>query len=61
MKVSRKEFDELKEKIEKLHDEFYNGIKYNEEENYYYLVWTERQIEKAKQDADEMLKKLNWS
>jgi len=52
--------DELKVKIDALYDHLHNGIKYDEENNQYILVWTARQLEAAKKDAEEFLKKINW-
>ena len=45
--------------IESLRDRLKNGIKYDEEHNQYIVVWTKREIEEAKKDADEIWEALN--
>ena len=45
-----------KEEIETLQDRFRNGIKYDEDRNEYILVWTERELDIAKKEADEIMK-----
>lgn len=53
-------YDALKQRIETLHDQLHNGIKYDEKLNAYVVCWTEKQIEKAKLEADELLSKIKW-
>jgi hypothetical protein len=54
----REGMERNKEEVEVLQDKFRNGIKYDEENNQYILVWTEREIEQAKKEADEICEKL---
>ena len=49
---------ELEERITELRDTLENGIEYDEENNQYILVWTEREITQAKKEADEIMKAL---
>lgn len=44
-------FEERGKIIAELEDRLKNGIKYDEEQNQYILVWTEREIEQAKKEA----------
>jgi len=48
------------EEIKVLQDRFRNGIKYDEENNQYILVWTQRELDIAKKDADEISKKIRY-
>ena len=60
--LPRKHILELLERvddIESLRDRLKNGIKYDEEHNQYIVVWTKREIEEAKKDADEIWEALN--
>ena len=49
---------ELKDSFINLKDRLDNGIKYDKELNVYIVVWTEREIEQAKKEADEIWNKL---
>jgi hypothetical protein len=53
------ERDKLKEGLEDLTDRLENGIKYDEENNQYILVWTERELEQAGREAEELMKFFN--
>lgn len=53
--------DDLKRRVEELHDQLHNGIKYDEGLNVYVLCWTEKQIAEARREADEFLEKLKWA
>ena len=44
----------LKERLDELSDRLNNGIRYDEEQNQYIVVWTERELEQAKKEADEL-------
>mgnify|MGYP001818386229 CR=1 FL=1 len=48
----------LQEKIDELSDQFNNGVKYVEEGNYYVLVWTQKELDDAKKEADEIYNAL---
>jgi hypothetical protein len=50
----------LREKVEALQDTFQNGVRVNEKTNTFELTWTERQLTKAKEDADRLLRELNF-
>ena len=45
---------ELKKNIEDLRDRFENGVLYNEIDNNYVLVWTQKELEEAKKEANEI-------
>lgn len=44
--------------LDELRDRLKNGIKYDEELNCYVVVWTEREIENARRQADEISKRI---
>jgi len=46
----------LKADVERLKDRLDNGIKYIENDNQYVLVWTKRELEQAKEEADRLFK-----
>ena len=50
----------LEDKITELQDRLTNGIKYDEENNQYILVWTEKELDKARKEADELISFFNW-
>jgi hypothetical protein len=45
---------ELKKNIEDLRDRFENGVRYNEVDNKYVLVWTKKELDEAKQEANKI-------
>jgi hypothetical protein len=47
------------EEIETLQDRFRNGIRYDEENNQYILVWTQKELDEAKKEADELAEFFN--
>ena len=49
----------LEDKIAELQDRLTNGIKYDEENNQYILVWTEKELDKARKEADELISFFN--
>ena len=49
-----------REAIEELQDKFRNGIEYDEENNQYLLIWTQREIDEAKEEADRICKILKF-
>lgn len=54
------EVSQLKEQIKDWHDRFHNGVRYDEENNQYILVWTQRELDQVRKEADEICKKLGW-
>lgn len=46
----------LEQDLEILQDRLKNGIKYDEEQNQYILVWTKKEIDDAKKRAEELAK-----
>jgi len=54
------EVHELKERLDVITDRLKNGIKYDEDLNLYIVVWTKREIEKAKEEAEELNKFFNF-
>ena len=50
----------LREALLSIKDRLHNGIKYDEKLNVYVVVWTEREIEQAKEEADEICKRLGF-
>jgi len=52
-RICREEL-EILDKIENLTDRLNEGIKYVKEENQYVLVWTQRELDLAKTEADEI-------
>lgn len=51
---------ELEKRVLVLEDRFRNGIKYDKKQNIYILVWTKREIKKARKEAKKLVKELNW-
>ncbi len=51
---------QLAEEVAYLVDHYQNGIRYDEERNEYLVVWTQKQIDDAAQEAKELMEKLNW-
>ena len=56
-----KRIAELEEDFRAIQDMLHNGIKYEQEDNKYCVVWTAREIEKARKQADKMIEKLGIS
>ena len=53
------EVHELKERLDVITDNLKNAIKYDKDLNLYIVVWTKREIEKAKEEAEELAKFFN--
>jgi hypothetical protein len=51
---------QAKADIADLQDKLRNGIEYDEENNQYFLVWTQREIDEAKEEADRICKILKF-
>lgn len=58
--VTREEYENLKSKTESLYDSLKNGIEYDEEQNIFYLVWTEKEINDAREEAKKLCAELGW-
>ena len=54
------ERDRLREDLLSIQDRLHNGIEYDEKLNIYVVVWTKREIEQAKAEADEIWKRLGF-
>lgn len=52
--MSGKSYEALKERVEYLYDQLNHGIEYDEENNVYVLLWTEKQLSDAKKEAEEL-------
>ena len=49
---------ELRILIDELRDRLHNGIKYNQVTNAYEVVWTQRELDQARNHADEICEAL---
>lgn len=58
--ITEKQYLDLCETVAYWEDLFRKGLKYDEKQNIYVLNWTERQIKKAQEEAEKLMKKLNW-
>ena len=58
--MTQADIEVLKEQVAELSDRLNNGVKYREETNEYILVWTKREIKKARKKAKKLRKKLGW-
>jgi len=56
--IAEKERDELRADITDLKDRLENGIVFSDDLNVYILVWTAREIEQARIEADKIYAKL---
>ena len=54
----KRKLDAALEALEDLRDTLHNGIKYDERLNCYVMVWTERQIENARKEADAIIERI---
>jgi len=56
--VTRAEYEELKDSVNELWDMLRNGIK--EEDGKFFLVWTQKQLDSAEAEAEDLAKRINW-
>ena len=45
----------LEDRVADLQDRLRDGIKYDEKNNQYIVVWTKRELEQARAEADELM------
>ncbi len=56
----REENKGLAEEVAYLVDHYRNGIENDADRNEYRCIWTQRQIDNAKEGAENMFRKLRW-